>query len=62
MHLVLEQALGRDTVPLPECQRTGLGGWQAVGTPAYLPPTPSVTVWARLWRVVCRRRWIGSPN
>lgn len=62
MHLVLEQALERDTVPLPECQRgQDLGNWglgDLMGRP--LPASPH---WCGAgnggW--LAGRRWIGSP-
>lgn len=50
MHLVLEQALERDTVPLPECQRGQgwgrLGSGDSMGGP--LPAFPGLMVRAGL--------------
>lgn len=57
MHLVLEQALERDTVPLPECQRGQgwgrLGPGDSMGGP--LSAFPCLMVWGRPWRVAGRK-------
>lgn len=65
MHLVLEQALERDTVPLLECQRgqdlgkSGLGDLMG-GPPACLIPRNGVG--QALEGGLQEKSWIGSPN